>query len=495
MSGKFNFTRGDGNDGVERSIVQGLVASNVFIKSVKPLWRPEFIGSPELRRIAGWAFEHFAKYGTAPKGDMGTIWFGKLKTENLPKDEAEFIGMILDRIATVDGEINATFLLDRTRGYFRERELQEHHVAIGDALDRGEIDKAETLRRNFQPKQSAATFRKASEIEPRPVSWLWRGVILRGDITLIGGRPKTGKSQVTMAMAAIVSSGSAWPGSEDETRTRDVVIMSAEDAVEYAIVPRLMANGANLNHCYILEPAPDTAKARECIEACLDELPHKGIGALVILDPITAFMPGRDSNSTADVRTALRPLGDMARERKVALVIVHHVRKGNDGDALDAIVGSQAFGAAARLIHMVLADPNRDGRRLLLYCGGNLGAEHPGYGYQIVSENVGEGIATSRLAWESEPVNASANEVLAAIRKAQTKPRQAQAEDWLRSQLKDGPKSQRELEEAANEAGMSWATIRIAKVAMGVRARKQPGRGGGWVWALADGKDDAQTVH
>ena len=397
MSGKF--TRRDANNGIECSIVQGLVASDAFIKSVKPLWRPEFIGSPELRRIAAWAFEHFAQYGTAPKGDMATIWFGKLKTENLPKDEAEFIELILDRIATVDGEIDARFLLDRTREYFRECELQGHNEAIGDALDRGEVDKAEALRRSFKPQQATSTFRKASEIEPRPVSWLWRGVVLRGDITLIAGRPKTGKSQVTMAMAAIVSSGSAWPGSEDETRTRDVVIMSAEDAVEYAIVPRLMANGADRTRCVILEPAPDTAKARERIEACLDELPHKGIGALVILDPITAFMPGRDSNSTADVRTALRPLGDMARERKVALVIVHHVRKGNDGDALDAIVGSQAFGAAARLIHMVLADPNRDGRRLLLYSGGNLGAEHPGFAYQIVPEKIGEGIehVTRRL--------------------------------------------------------------------------------------------------
>ena len=144
---------------------------------------------------------------------------------------------------------------------------------------------------------------------------------------------------------------------------------------------------------------------------------------------------------------------------------------------------------------MVLADPNRDGRRLLLFCGGNLGAEHAGYSYQIVPQNVGEGIATSRVSWDREPVNASANEVLAAIRKAQTKPKQAQAEEWLREQLKDGPRSQRELEEAAIEAGMSWATVRNAKAAMGVRARKQPGRGGGWVWSLADGKEGAHTVH
>ena len=294
MSGKFNSTRGDANDGIERSIVQGLVASDAFIKNVKPLWRPEFIGSPELRRIAVWAFEHYTQYGTAPKGDMGTIWFGKLKTENLPKEEAEFIDMILDRIAKVDGEINATFLLDRTRKYFQERELQGHNEAVGDALDCGQIDKAETLRRNFKPQQVTPAFRKASEIEPRPVSWLWRGVILRGDVTLMAGRPKVSKSQVTMAMAATASSGGRWPGSDDEVRPRDVIIMSAEDATEYCIVPRLMANGADLDRCFILDPAPDTAKARERIEACLDDLPHKGRGALVILDPITAFMPGEE---------------------------------------------------------------------------------------------------------------------------------------------------------------------------------------------------------
>jgi putative DNA primase/helicase len=494
-----HFRRGDAEDFSERRIVTGLIVSTEYAKRIQPIWQPGFIEAPEVRKISGWCWDYFKKYNRTPDRDIEGIYMDALQNDKLSKAEAELIQVMLSRVSDDYGQgeqFNAAYLFDQTVKYFRQRRLDLHMEAIEDLKYRGEIDQAEALARSYKPPaHDEPQWRRADTIEPLPVRWLWPRILLRGEITLVAGRPKTGKSQVTMSLAAIASSGGAWPASNRESRSRDVVIMSAEDAVDYAIVPRLMANGADLSRCFILEPAADTAKARQRIEACLDELPHHGIGALVILDPITAFMAGRDSNSIADVRSALRPLGDMARERRIAMVIVHHVRKSADGDALDAIVGSGAFSAAARIIHMVLPDPNRDGRRLFLYAGGNLGAEHPGYAFQVVPETVGEGIDTSRVAWNSTPANADANEVLAAIRKARSKPRQNEAEDWLREQLRDGPKAQREIEEAAGEAGISWATVKLAKVELGIRSKKLPGRGGGWTWSLNDDDDVGQTLH
>jgi hypothetical protein len=44
--------------------------------------------------------------------------------------------------------------------------------------------------------------RRASEIEPERVEWLWLGRIARGKHTIIAGEPGTGKSQLSIAIAA-----------------------------------------------------------------------------------------------------------------------------------------------------------------------------------------------------------------------------------------------------------------------------------------------------
>jgi hypothetical protein len=47
--------------------------------------------------------------------------------------------------------------------------------------------------------------RRASEVSPEPISWLWKYWLARGKLHIIAGVPETGKT--TMSYAAIVSSG------------------------------------------------------------------------------------------------------------------------------------------------------------------------------------------------------------------------------------------------------------------------------------------------
>ena len=50
-----------------------------------------------------------------------------------------------------------------------------------------------------------------SEIEPQPINWLWEDYIAKGTFTLITGEPDLGKSQITLSMTAIVTTGGIWP--------------------------------------------------------------------------------------------------------------------------------------------------------------------------------------------------------------------------------------------------------------------------------------------
>src|SRR5215217_835275 len=53
--------------------------------------------------------------------------------------------------------------------------------------------------------------RRASDIEPQPIEWLWPGKIAIGKQTLIVGEPGLGKSQLSAFLAAAVTTGADWP--------------------------------------------------------------------------------------------------------------------------------------------------------------------------------------------------------------------------------------------------------------------------------------------
>ena len=89
---------------------------------------------------------------------------------------------------------------------------------------------------------------RASEIEAKPITWLWPNRIAIGKQTLIAGDPGLGKSQLTAFLAAVVTTGGDWPCGEGRAEKGRVIMFSAEDDAEDTIVPRLIAAGADCYH-------------------------------------------------------------------------------------------------------------------------------------------------------------------------------------------------------------------------------------------------------
>lgn len=68
----------------------------------------------------------------------------------------------------------------------------------------------------------------AASIKPDPVRWLWPGWLAAGKVHLLAGAPGTGKTTVSMALAATVSLGGAWPDGTEAVQG-DVLVWSGED--------------------------------------------------------------------------------------------------------------------------------------------------------------------------------------------------------------------------------------------------------------------------
>ena len=90
----------------------------------------------------------------------------------------------------------------------------------------------------------------------------------------------------------------------------------------------------------------------------------------------------------------------------------------------------------------------------------------------------------ARIEWCAEPVDISADELLAANDKRQERGT-AQAVAWLTDQLIHGPKPSAEIERAAEANKISKRTSECARFFMRVRPKKQPGSfNNGWIMAL-----------
>jgi hypothetical protein len=77
---------------------------------------------------------------------------------------------------------------------------------------RDDADKGRVAPKRTLVSQSLST------VAPERIEWLWPGRIAVGKLTLFGGKPGVGKSQLTSYLAATVSRGAEWPCREGGRR-------------------------------------------------------------------------------------------------------------------------------------------------------------------------------------------------------------------------------------------------------------------------------------
>lgn len=359
------------------------------------------------------------------------------------------------------------------------------------------------------PEAGSLTTRCLADIESKPICWLWPFRIARGKLTILAGNPGLGKSQITASIAAIVTTGGQWPVDRQKCELGDVLFLSAEDDPADTIRPRLEAAEADLRRIHILngvrvgyagngtqtDRAFSLQKDVNALDAKLAELSDV---AVVIIDPITAYLGDTDSHKNADVRCLLTPLSQLAARRSIAIIGVSHLTKAAGTQAIMRVTGSLGFVAAARAAYLVTTDPQDKTRRLFLPMKNNVGPDTSGLAFRIKGATIpcaAGSLETSAVAWESEPVLMTADEAM----ETENTPGRASALDaavnWLRDTLADGPRAAGEVIEQAKAEGIAEKTLQRASRSLQVQKEKG-GMKGGWIWSLppkvANSSEDAQ---
>ena len=334
---------------------------------------------------------------------------------------------------------------------------------------------------------------RVSDVTAQPIRWLWQHRIAYGKLSIIAGEPGLGKSQLTMHLAAAVTRGGSrwWPDCPDHIEPANVIILSAEDDIADTIRPRLEAAGADLDRVTVLKAIlkEDGAGERgvnigEDAQHIAQAIERVGGVGLIIIDPVSAYLGRMSGNNNVEVRFALAPIQALAIKYGPAVVAVSHLNKPNAGGttALHRITGSGAFSAAARAVFLIVSQPD-SGQRLFLPGKNNVGREQPGLVFEIEERDTSSGIRAPAIRWTGKSVSMTADEALAAVSGGvEEHGALAEAKNFLIDLLTAGPLPRKELEKAADGAGISDKTLRRAKTALGVVAERTgglPGRANG----------------
>lgn len=361
-----------------------------------------------------------------------------------------------------------------------QTDFNDLHVAHG-------LDEVKAAICKPQKFQKGVSLVRASDINPEPIKWLWDGWLAAGKLHIMAGAPGTGKTTISMAIAATLTTGGCFPDGSP-AKQGDVLIWSGEDDPKDTLIPRLMAAGADRTRVHIVDgvveqglkrsfdPATDTGKLR-------DVMPVNA--RLIIVDPIVSAIAG-DSHKNAEVRRGLQPLVDLAAQHNCAILGITHFSKGTGGrDPVERLTGSQAFGALARTVFVAAKHQDEEGESKRIFCKAksNIASDKGGFEYSLTQIKLQQGIETSAIIW-GERLEGSARELLSQAEEFdEDGSSKTDAKRYLKDLLSDGPMLVRDVLKDAEQFGYSKRKMQRTADAIGVKKNKV-GMTGPWQWEL-----------
>jgi hypothetical protein len=326
--------------------------------------------------------------------------------------------------------------------------------------------------------------------EIRRTRWAWRSWAPLGSFLLIAGEPGAGKGVLTCWLLGNLTRGTA-PG-DLEGEPANVLWIGNEDSWQEVVLPRLAGAGADVQRVHHLRVATrgqylDLARDQEALVDLVDEHDLR----VVCFEAIVDHLAGVDDHRNAEVRRALIPVIELARERQLLVIGTTHLNKTTTGGYRHRVAGSGGYLAVARVGLLVHPHPEAPELRVLALGKGNLGKVPESMVFAIkgmdVPNPVNDEVAdVGVVAAEPEPYfdrSLTVDEVLAGP-KADHGSREDAVGEFLLELLADGPVRSTDVYEAGAEHGFGEKLLKRHKAAAGVRVYRDAE---GWCWRIGGG--------
>ena len=311
-----------------------------------------------------------------------------------------------------------------------------------------------------------------SDIQSKPVQWLWRPYIPVGKVTLLQGDPNDGKSTMMMNIVAELSRGGAMPDGTALGRPQKIIYQCSEDDAADTIKPRLEAYGADCrNIAFINEEiygglTIDDERLREAIEYFRPRL--------LIIDPIQAYVENdSDLMSASKARRLMRRTGIWASKYECAIVVIGHMNKSSGQKDLYRGLGSIDLVASARSVLQVERSKHDEAIRIVRHVKSSSAPKGPDFSFEIRPESgfrwLEMGINEQGADAEPVPDLPKNKHELAAI--------------LITKALEDGPVESTEIKKLMAEYRIGEKTMNDAKVALGIKPFRKMRK---WYWVMPE---------
>lgn len=309
-----------------------------------------------------------------------------------------------------------------------------------------------------------------AKITAATVSWLWEPYLARGKLAVLDGDPGTGKSFVTIDLAARISTGAPMPCGRPGV-VGNVLLLNAEDDARDTIRPRVAAAGADLNRVNIFFAPGLDMSWRPQFPDDMNQLARtirETAAVLVVLDPMISFLAANTSaNNDQSMRNALGPLGELAAQTGACILLVRHLRKSGGANAIYRGMGSIGILGAVRTGLMIARHPDDPELRVFSQTKTNVGPPGATLNFRLGRRDE---TGPTVVNWAGS-LDLTADELFGTNLPLRAGSRtRERATEWLRLFLVGGPRRASEVFEAARTAGIPERTLYRVKVTAGIRS-------------------------
>jgi hypothetical protein len=330
----------------------------------------------------------------------------------------------------------------------------------------------------------------ASTVTAKSIAWHWEGWIPLGYPTVLAGDGGVGKGLTAVWLTAQASHGAPLPGEESGRDPVRTLVVCDEDGQDDVIVPRLMIAGADESKVEFLVVRDRMLSLPDDV-GLVEKAVKTGAFGLVWIDSASSYLgKGLSINHDQDVRRALMPVGKLAKDRQVAMLLTWHLNKSTHNAAGHRVTGSTAIRNAARSLLIAGRLPDRFGDGFgIVVEKSNYARRPPGRGYVVNGDNMvvtKDGLTDApRLEWTEVLPDLLPDELMPRKRKgARGRPpyQLRKARVFLLDMLDAGPMPADGLLSKATEEGISERTLREAKRVLKIASKMH---GGSWQWELS----------
>lgn len=296
------------------------------------------------------------------------------------------------------------------------------------------------------------------EVEEKEVQWLVPPYIPKNCITIMGGDGGSGKTSVSCGIAAAISTGKkvffdSIPENFLTCNPQKVLFLSSEDSIEYTLKTKFRKSGADLRNIISVSLQDRLFKDIKFNSPILEALIERERPALVIFDPLQSFIP---SNMAMEKRNAMRDclscLLGLGEKYSCTFIIICHTNKRSNAWGRKRISDSADIWDIARSV--LIVGQTSDGKRYISQEKNSYSEEG-----QTAIFSINDGVTVFEQ-YSDKKDRDFVQEMDFCARQA---PQRTDAENFIYEFLRDGKKPTKELDEAAEAAGISNHTLRRAK--------------------------------